>query len=63
MDFPEFWCIVKASLEARMSDETMLQAGMTAPDFTLTSATGEPITLSSYRGKKHVLLFFMREFL
>lgn len=46
-----------------MSDSTILEAGMAAPDFTLTSAAGEPVTLSSFRGKKHILIFFMREFL
>ncbi len=40
-----------------------LEIGSPAPDFTLTSASGDPISLSSYRGKQHVLLFFMREFI
>ena len=32
--------------------------GDLAPDFTLPSTGGEPVTLSSYRGHKHVVLVF-----
>jgi peroxiredoxin len=32
--------------------------GETAPDFTLVTTTGQPVTLSSFRGKKNVLLAF-----
>ncbi len=32
--------------------------GRPAPDFTLPSTTGEPITLKSYKGKKTVVLYF-----
>jgi thioredoxin-dependent peroxiredoxin len=32
--------------------------GDTAPDFTLPSQTGESVTLSDYRGKKVVVLYF-----
>ncbi len=32
--------------------------GDQAPDFTLPSATGEPVTLSDFRGKAEVVLFF-----
>ena len=35
-------------------------AGSPAPDFTALSSTGEPITLSDYRGEKNVILFFYR---
>ena len=35
-------------------------AGSPAPDFTALSSTGEPITLSDYRGEKDVILFFYR---
>ena len=35
-----------------------LQAGTVAPDFTLASTSGESVTLSSFRGQKHVLLAF-----
>ena len=32
--------------------------GDSAPDFTLTAANEDKITLSDYRGKKHVILSF-----
>ena len=32
--------------------------GKPAPDFTLPSTTGEPISLKSYKGKKTVVLYF-----
>ena len=35
-----------------------LQAGTAAPDFTLASTSGGSVTLSSFRGQKHVLLAF-----
>jgi peroxiredoxin len=34
------------------------QAGDVAPDFTADSTSGKPVTLSSYRGKRNVLLAF-----
>ncbi len=39
-------------------DVMALKVGDKAPDFTLTSATGEKISLSQFRGKKPVVLFF-----
>ncbi len=36
-----------------------VNAGQEAPDFTLSSISGEKITLSDYRGKKNVLLSFV----
>lgn len=38
--------------------KTHLKVGDMAPDFTLPSSTGKPITLSSFRGKKTVVLAF-----
>ncbi len=35
-----------------------LEVGAQAPDFTLPSTTGEPISLSQFRGKKLVLIEF-----
>lgn len=37
---------------------TPLSAGSPAPDFTLASTSGETVTLSSFRGNRHVLLAF-----
>ncbi len=34
------------------------QVGETAPDFTLNSTAGKPVTLSSFRGQRHVLVAF-----
>jgi len=42
---------------------TALEIGEKAPDFTLPSTTGESISLSQFRGKKHVLLeFYVNDF-
>ena len=39
-----------------------LKVGEQAPDFTLPSTMGEPISLSQFRGKTHVLLeFYVRD--
>ena len=38
--------------------ETRLSAGDTAPDFTLTSDTGEQVSLSDLRGQKVVIYFY-----
>ena len=39
-----------------------IDAGATAPDFTLESSDGTMIRLSDYRNHSNVLLYFMREF-
>ena len=36
----------------------MVEIGQEAPDFTLRSHQGEDVTLSQYRGEKHVVLSF-----
>jgi peroxiredoxin len=38
--------------------QNVVEVGQLAPDFTLDSQHGEPITLSSYRGRKNVVLIF-----
>ncbi len=41
-------------------DLERIQVGEPAPDFTLASFDGEPVTLSDYRGEANVLLVFYR---
>lgn len=42
------------------ADLNRLKVGDEAPDFTLEDQDAKPITLSSYRGKKTVVLVFYR---
>jgi peroxiredoxin (alkyl hydroperoxide reductase subunit C) len=37
---------------------TILDVGQAAPDFQLKGPGGQPVTLSEYRGRKHVVLVF-----
>lgn len=48
------------SESAGKSDQfkSFLRAGEEAPDFELSTLRGERVSLSSFRGKKHVLLEF-----
>ena len=39
----------------------MLQIGMQAPDFTLSDKDGNPVSLSSFRGKRVVLYFYPKD--
>ncbi len=41
-----------------MPAEKRLKVGDTAPDFTLLAANGETVTLSDFRGRAEVVLFF-----
>jgi len=41
-------------------DLERIQVGDEAPDFTLSSFSGEPVTLSDYQGESNVLLVFYR---
>ena len=45
-------------METTMTKTATLKVGDKAPDFTLADQNDERITLSSYRGKKHVVLVF-----
>ncbi|MBI3697241.1 MAG: redoxin domain-containing protein [Acidobacteria bacterium] len=40
------------------ADLNRVQAGQPAPDFTLEAADGRPVTLSGFRGKRVVLVFY-----
>ncbi len=42
------------------TDLERVAAGDPAPDFTLASLAGSPITLSDYRGERNVVLVFYR---
>ena len=46
---------------ARRTEDRVLTEGDPAPDFTLTSDTGEAVTLSSLRGKHIVLYFYPKD--
>lgn len=39
-----------------------LTVGDAAPDFRLTSGDGHEVTLAEYRGRSHVVLFFVRAY-
>ena len=41
---------------------TEVRVGSLAPDFTLESDSGAQVALSDYRGRRNVLVYFMREF-
>ena len=46
-----------------MSDDvTDVNVGSLAPDFRLESNEGAIVRLCEYRGRTHVVLYFMREF-
>ena len=40
-----------------------IEVGAIAPDFTLQANTGDTMRLSDFRSSKHILLYFMREFM
>src|SRR5262245_57331334 len=44
--------------QAQAPPKTTLKVGDMAPDFTLPSTAGKPVTLSEFRGKKNVVLAF-----
>jgi peroxiredoxin len=45
-----------------LDDVTEVNLGSLAPDFSLASNEGAIVRLSEYRGRAHVVLYFMREF-
>ena len=45
-------------MTAVLTEDHVPPVGALAPDFTLASTSGEPVTLSAFRGKKNVLLAF-----
>jgi peroxiredoxin len=44
--------------EMTLEEQGVPEVGQEAPDFTLPATTGGSITLSGYRGDKHVVLAF-----
>lgn len=50
----------KDSTQMAASDLNRIKVGDEAPDFTLEDQDGKPVTLSSFRGKKSVVLVFYR---
>ena len=52
--------VVLSVLVASAGMALALEIGKPAPDFTLPSTTGEKISLSQFKGKKHVLIQFYR---
>lgn len=45
-----------------LDDVTEFNVGSLAPDFGLESGDGTNVRLSEYRGRAHLVLYFMREF-
>lgn len=57
------WSVLLAGMLSVAGAAMALEIGDQAPDFTLPSTTGEKISLSQFRGKKHVLLeFYIADF-
>jgi cytochrome oxidase Cu insertion factor (SCO1/SenC/PrrC family) len=50
--------VLLTSVLVVVSVAAALEVGEQAPDFTLSSTTGEKIRLSQFQGKKHVLIQF-----
>lgn len=64
------WCAAFAAAQTKLgpkdgaqlppADLNRIKVGDEAPDFTLEEAPDKPVALSSYRGKKTVVLVFYR---
>jgi len=52
----------KARRRSMLDDVTEVNVGSLAPDFRLESNGGALVRLSEYRGRAHMVLYFMREF-
>jgi len=52
------WACAFIPAAAQAPLKTHLKTGDPAPDFTLPSTSGKPVTLSDYRGKQPVVLAF-----
>lgn len=50
----------KDGAHVKPTDLDRVKIGDRAPDFTLEEINGRPISLSDFRGKKHVVLVFYR---
>ena len=50
----------KLPLNAGDKERVILKPGDKAPDFTVTTDANNPLKLSDYRGKKHIILVFSR---
>jgi cytochrome oxidase Cu insertion factor (SCO1/SenC/PrrC family) len=67
------WQVIKADIRAstkamntnvdNSADSIYAKIGSIAPDFKLTATNGQEIALSDFRGKRNVVLFFIREFI
>src|SRR5437762_2976878 len=45
----------------RLKEDALVTEGEPAPDFTLTADSGEPVSLSSFRGRSVVLYFYPKD--
>jgi hypothetical protein len=53
----------KKEIEGKPMIKETIGIGQTAPDFTLADLNGQDVRLSDFRGKKHIVLAFLRGFL
>lgn len=63
-EVPGYLCIVfyyQYSHDPQYSTEIMIETGQTAPDFTLSDAQGNPVTLSRFRGTPVVVYFYPKD--